>query len=107
MIDEDSKEFIQFAEDLMNDEEFYNEFRLECKRKFQNYISRNPKEIRKALKAKLYQGSLEHGAPSKYSQEQVNKELEMEFIDIFGWSLVGLYCKKKQDEKNNRTAIER
>lgn len=101
MIDADSLEFMAFADELMNNEEFYNEFRLECKRKFQNYISHNPEEIRKALRAKLIKGSIEHGAPSKYTQEQVDKELEMEFLDIFGWSLVGLYCKKKQDEQAN------
>lgn len=95
MIDEDSKEFMAFAENLMNDEDFYNEFRLECKRKFQNFISRNPEEIKRKLHAKLVQGSIEHGAPGKYTQEQVQKELEMEFLDIFGWSLVGLYCLEK------------
>lgn len=98
MIDEDSKEFIQFAEDLMNDKEFYREFLLEGKRKFQNFIARNPEEIKKKLHAKLVRGSIEHGAPSKYTQERVQEELEMEFLDIIGWSLVGLYCKAKNEK---------
>jgi len=102
IIDNDSLEFIAFAKELMDDKEFYNNFLLEGKRKFEKFISRDSEEIKSLLNAKLVRGSIEHGSPGKYTQEEVQKELDMEFLDIIGWSLVGLYCEKKQHERDDK-----
>lgn len=88
-MDKDSEEFIKWVEERLRDEEFFHEFKKECVRKLANYYSYPNSHLLSTLKAKLIVGAQEHGSPAKYTQEEIDRELRMEYIDILGWTLIG------------------
>jgi hypothetical protein len=98
MLGDDSREFIDWSMDYLADEDIYNEFIADCVSKFEAYLSRNPEDIKARLKEKFIIGGYEHGNPSKYTQEQVQKEVEMEYDDALGWPLVGKFCQWKRSK---------
>lgn len=90
MNDPIAQDFLIWAETKARDEVWFLEFRQECIRKLKNFLSRNPEELRRLLKAKLERGSEEHGSPMR-EEWDIDKELGEEYIDILGWTLVGQY----------------
>lgn len=97
MLDDDSKEFIEWSMNKWEDTEWRIEFLRECVHKFQNYISRDPNELKAALKQKFILGGYEHGSPAKYTKEQVDREVEFEYQDAIGWPFVYLYAEWKRN----------
>lgn len=89
-VDPVSVEFIAWAMEQTEDEEWFREFRLDCIRKLKNFLSRDPQELRALLRNKLERGSADHGSPLK-KRWDIEKELADEYIDILGWPLVELF----------------
>ena len=60
-----------------------------------NYYSSIPiDELRDKLEEKMNIGFKEHGALNK-TVEEINKEIENEYLDLIGWSLARRYIKEK------------
>lgn len=92
-LDEESKQFIEFALKRLEDFTFRKVLVIKAIYKFTKYI--NTVDLEKKVKAKLVKGGLEHGEPI-YSQNEIKKELEDEFLDLLGWQLVSLWQKNRK-----------
>jgi len=74
----------------LEDPDFYRDLLKELPRKAANFYSYPPSLIKERLHAKLLKGTKEHGDHHR-TAEQIRKELEDEYLDLIGWSLVLQY----------------
>jgi hypothetical protein len=93
--DPESGQFIAWALAKLDDPDFYHELLREIPRKVANYYSYPKPVILSALTAKLRQGAAEHGAPV-YPQEQIYQELQAEYLDLIGWTLLAMYQHERE-----------
>jgi hypothetical protein len=96
----ENKDFIKWADDKLNDKLFVQLLATKAIYKFVRYVNSVP--IRQKVHDKLVSGGKEHGEPTKYNKRQINKELEMEFLDLFGWQLIELYIKGRRNIKPSK-----
>ena len=104
MIDQTSQDFIKWSKEKLEDPEYFESFIREMKNKMESFYSNSPEYIKAKLYKKLVRGSEEHGNPDGYSPEDIKRELEFEFIDIIGWSLVGMWNEERYGRENSSTS---
>jgi hypothetical protein len=96
-LDKESKRFIKWADNKMDDKLFMQMLTAKAIYKFVKYVNGVP--IRQKIHDKLVTGGYEHGEPI-YTKKQANKELEAEFLDLFGWQLIEMWQKVRRYERN-------
>jgi hypothetical protein len=97
MIDSESREFIDWAFKNLDDEQWYTDMLAEVRQRFADYYDQPKDEFLSRLKTKMEAGAAEHGAPN-HTKDQTSRQIESEFIDILGWTLV----EKWNDRKLNK-----
>lgn len=78
---------------MLSDKENYESFLRLCRERFEVFLQKDQAYVVGKLLNKLERGAIEHGAPV-YPVETVDGEIEMEFLDILGWSLVRKFNEK-------------
>lgn len=87
-LDEESIKFVNWA--IPRFYQLYNVYVQKGLNEAFHFFNNNKKHIMARFKDKLVKGSLEHGPPI-YSEEITTHELQQEFLDIIGWTLVREY----------------
>lgn len=95
-MDKDSQAFITWAMQYLDDPEQYKAFLKDRIEKFRNYIAQNPATLKRQLEKKFIKGGIEHGSPLKYTQAEIEKETELEYLDMLGWPLVGKFIEENR-----------
>lgn len=98
-IETESKKYIDFSVKYLSDEANFNLaygsiraiLKGACEPKKRKTFLRN-------LKVKITNGSIEHGAPLT-DFEEIDKEIEAEILDLFGYLMLRYYAFKKLSKK--------
>lgn len=93
-----STEFIEWALTQLEDDDFYETLLAEVIRHAEAYYARPKEQIVGDLALKLARGAKEHGDPI-YPAHRIYDELTMEYTDLLGWTLIGLYNSTIADEQ--------
>lgn len=83
----------------LEDPEYYKHLLQELPRKLANFYSYPPHQLKQKLFLKLLKGCREHGTP-ELTQEQIDSELQDEYLDLIGWSMVGNYWDEQRRNKD-------
>ena len=94
-----NQNFINWGTEKMKDRLFTKMLVAKAIYRFISYI--NSVDLEKKINEKLTKGGREHGEPV-YTQNQVKKELEMEFLDLIGWQLISIWNQKLNQSKNEK-----
>lgn len=95
MLDPESIKFIAWAKNQLSDDSIRREFIFQVCEKALNTLLADDGLVNK-LESKLTRGGQEHGTPNKYTPEDINHELMAEYLDIMGWTLVGMWCEGRK-----------
>lgn len=95
-IDFESEQFIDWSMQKLKDEAFFNYLTQKVSNQMQSfYLDGSRKKLLKKLREKMEAGAVEHGEP-KTDFEEVKKELEEEYLDLIGWSMLLLWGFEKR-----------
>ncbi len=95
-INSESKLFIQWSIGKLNEPAFYDYLASRLTEKLRVFLQKTDRqEILERLKQKLEAGGIEHGKPD-YAFEKIERELELEMLDLIGWSMLHFWNFKKK-----------
>ena len=90
-IDPESKQFIKWTMQKLENEAFFEYLISKINAQMQAfYFDGSRKTLLKNLRVKMESGALEHGKP-KASFEEIKSEIEAEYLDLIGWSMIHLW----------------
>lgn len=99
-INAESKRFIKWVDERLSDESQFEEDIAEAIYLADDFYNQPLPYIKKRLLAKLEIGSAEHGRPI-YPLDEIQGEMENEFLDLVGWLMVRYYS-KLHDQKTKK-----
>ena len=94
-LDSESKKFIKWTMQHLADPDYFSLLSYLIDRQLWNFLNGDKKKLLTSLTEKMSKGALEHGKPS-HSKEEVQEELQQEFLDTIGWNMVLLWNKGKE-----------
>lgn len=92
--------FINWAVTEMEDPSHYAEAVAQLQQRVaQFYVQHDQSELVSRLHAKVIIGAQEHGEPF-YAPQQLQTEIENEYVDLLGWMLIERWNKMKTNEES-------
>lgn len=92
--------FIKWAMAKCKNPKEFKRIKRHCMAEIVSYFQTSDDALLKHLQKKLIKGGKDHGSPDAQPWD-VLKELRDEYIDIIGWTLVGMF---NDEYKDNRTS---
>ncbi len=93
-LNQESKDFIKWSTDYISNDLKYWTLVIKSTYSWLKFCFQDRATIKREIMDKLYKGGLEHGSPTKYTWDEVYREINLEHVDKFGWLLIGIYCEK-------------
>lgn len=92
--DELSQEFIKWSIKYLSNKNNYDKLINDIFSNAEFYYSKDMKKVLNDLVMKLHKGSIEHGPPI-HEQEWLDREIEMELLDLIGYGLLKLWNRER------------
>lgn len=96
MINEKSKQLIDWSINQLEDEAFYNQLTQEIAQQLTSFYQQmERKKLLAMLQKKMEKAAIEYGEPEK-NIEKLQSERQAEMLDLIGWSCVILWNLEKR-----------
>jgi len=91
MIDQESKNFIKWSMEKLEDEEFFFMMMKRIKSQQVNFYRTPRKRLLQILRTKMEEGAQHYGEPIK-SSRRLRREIREEFLDLIGWNMLTFWA---------------